>query len=1186
MPKGVGKKKYAPRYMSSRSRPTSSLSSDSQEHQPQNISQTAHAEQDRQDSLHQLLNTRVQITLLCDPAPSIWGQLVDISGNGGEEVLTLHDAQIDNDGQDEFILTADTIKKMESLATRDSFYPDQRDPIPDQDQGTEQPIKALEHSPLRTRQKSQSRPTTPANVSMPSPTRMRSRSRSPCRTRSRSKSESRAQSNERALSTHSTSLNSEKQSLAKRRASESRSETEGTPSSPNKVSKLTNIEFGNYIQKKLLEHFETWKSWAQAKLEIEMEESMACNKSPDIYSALIKAFDAAEIMIDEDEIRSIQIDPKDHPLDFDTMFKFYKEASGQDTTILHEFFGQWQDRKEQARYGPKSTSPENMDEIYKNYRKFYSHNYSPRFPETSPTHMSPIRPLKVPSDMPEPAKRGTQRARHARQSESENSSDEQNTVRKIFSSTVDMFRNRSNEPVFFDQAAENARLDAKRLIARAPDYLKTDLYRLYKAWEDSPQTSFYAHVRFMEPGLLEDRIPKLRVHVPESNPEGDEDGESDSNPNFESGLMDEPDPSWTDEQWHSLFVRCMLPVTYKSADLAMRSQHKKALNLDKETPVSNSYQGTDMSAMYDEDFHISEQDFLPDGKYAHVFIPNYVYIPAEILKDWSPMALPPTSTEYYALWYKLYKKRRDAADHLEWNPTPVRAPTSPWVKLLQNRDVVKPLYFENLDEHQYTAAYNKLPMSETLRLSKQVVYDRLYRPLERMVALSMKLNGYLVRALNDWPAATDFVHILTRLTGLPCRPSHLSVPYIVSQMAQIRLWTMDEFTPLKPYQVPPMRLSLALGMTTPTPTADASMASASSGLSPTEQANLRKIDKDYDAAKLQLQENLLNISAVQKEIKAVQAELQANKTSRDVQAWRKSISKLKDRIDGINSSNIALWKKIQILAQKSVNCQPQNKSVQDIIEAIKDDPVEDLLFQLDDWHDHRRDLRNRFNTISRNLEQTTVTKQTVMTLHEAQTRLDLIQQKLDLDKEIQHMSGLITGLIPICQAKASNLSSPEKSHLSRSQELNELEIRMHGSVHPKQQFPPKPNIRFSKTWASQNAHSQKENKNSPLHKVCLVSFAKTSCKDSNPDPAAARSPHLMEGHVTIVSSPELKVRLQGQAKCHALTSPRNSQTRDRLPLESQVRHDSHARVKAPAESTKLISATSATTSAPQKTQDV
>ena len=148
--------------MSSRSRPSSSLSSDSQEHETQNISQPGHAEHDRQDSLNHFLNSKVQITLVTDPAPSIWGQLVDITGKHGEEVLTLRDAQIGSDGQSEYILTADSIKKIESLARRDSFYPDQRDPIPDQDQGAEQPIKALEHSPPR--QKSQSRPTTPANV--------------------------------------------------------------------------------------------------------------------------------------------------------------------------------------------------------------------------------------------------------------------------------------------------------------------------------------------------------------------------------------------------------------------------------------------------------------------------------------------------------------------------------------------------------------------------------------------------------------------------------------------------------------------------------------------------------------------------------------------------------------------------------------------------------------------------------------------------------------------------------------------------------------------------------------------------------------------------------------------------------------------------------------------------------------
>ena len=103
-----------------------------------------------------------------------------------------------------------------------------------------------------------------------------------------------------------------------------------------------------------------------------MERSTAGNQSPDFHAALIKVFDTTESMIDEYEIRSISMDPDDHPWDQSTLFNFYTEAIGQKSTILHECFGEWQDREQRAR----QTSPEDLDQINKESKEFNSPEFS------------------------------------------------------------------------------------------------------------------------------------------------------------------------------------------------------------------------------------------------------------------------------------------------------------------------------------------------------------------------------------------------------------------------------------------------------------------------------------------------------------------------------------------------------------------------------------------------------------------------------------------------------------------------------------------------------------------------------------------------------------------------------------------------------------------------------------------
>jgi hypothetical protein len=81
--------------------------------------------------------------------------------------------------------------------------------------------------------------------------------------------------------------------------------------------------------------FCTWAKWATKKLKKERSSALLAERDPDFHLALITAFDACQIMIDEDEIRSIKIGNDDNLQDPE----FLKLPS----TAHHEFFCEQQD---------------------------------------------------------------------------------------------------------------------------------------------------------------------------------------------------------------------------------------------------------------------------------------------------------------------------------------------------------------------------------------------------------------------------------------------------------------------------------------------------------------------------------------------------------------------------------------------------------------------------------------------------------------------------------------------------------------------------------------------------------------------------------------------------------------------------------------------------------------------------
>jgi hypothetical protein len=59
---------------------------------------------------------------------------------------------------------------------------------------------------------------------------------------------------------------------------------------------------------------------------------------------------------------------------------------------------------------------------------------------------------------------------------------------------------------------------------------------------------------------------------------------------------------------------------------------------------------------------IAAEDFNPTGRFSHIFIPKYVYVPPEILTKLGKVTLCVTDVHYHIIWYKLYRSRPEAAE--------------------------------------------------------------------------------------------------------------------------------------------------------------------------------------------------------------------------------------------------------------------------------------------------------------------------------------------------------------------------------------------------------------------------------------------------------------------------------------------------------------------------------------------
>jgi hypothetical protein len=84
--------------------------------------------------------------------------------------------------------------------------------------------------------------------------------------------------------------------------------------------------------------FHTWAKWATKKVKKERSSALLAERTPDFCLALITAFDACQIMINDEEIRSIEIREDDNLEEPEFLKQSWQSALALPSTAHHKFF--------------------------------------------------------------------------------------------------------------------------------------------------------------------------------------------------------------------------------------------------------------------------------------------------------------------------------------------------------------------------------------------------------------------------------------------------------------------------------------------------------------------------------------------------------------------------------------------------------------------------------------------------------------------------------------------------------------------------------------------------------------------------------------------------------------------------------------------------------------------------------
>ena len=212
------------------------------------------------------------------------------------------------------------------------------------------------------------------------------------------------------------------------------------------------------------------------------------------------------------------------------------------------------------------------------------------------------------------------------------------------------------------------------------------------------------------------------------------------------------------------------------------------------------------------ELQISPEDFLPSGKLADVYIPNYAYLPINAIEALNITSDRPngdiiSNEDRFYVWARLRSARRKAIELTHWDqkallPFTRISPYGLWTTLTKSTSTDNAYV---IDYYQHIAAElsaEKKNLSSTLHF-----YDMFIRPLECFFACNTPFGDMLLQSRDHLSKSTKIVQIALRLTNRSYAPPTLDYAFIYEELTKIRHLTYSNLrTHFQEDLSPPSRL--------------------------------------------------------------------------------------------------------------------------------------------------------------------------------------------------------------------------------------------------------------------------------------------------------------------------------------------------------------------------------------------
>ena len=203
---------------------------------------------------------------------------------------------------------------------------------------------------------------------------------------------------------------------------------------------------------------------------------------------------------------------------------------------------------------------------------------------------------------------------------------------------------------------------------------------------------------------------------------------------------------------------------------------------------------------YFKRIHILPEDFLPNGRFAAIYIPTYTYIPDICIRK---LRIHPRLVPYcrMLLWHKLYHARQQAqllvtAEHLADIENTLW--TNHLMEKIMEDDSISQTFLIDIIQH-----HEALKMNRDYDLEPMDVYDTLFRPMERLCGLEMPLHDSLLRSRFWMTTRHTLFQNLIKFAGIDI-PIKLDHHECFRNLSFIRHLSYDNLTPNHRFGVGPI----------------------------------------------------------------------------------------------------------------------------------------------------------------------------------------------------------------------------------------------------------------------------------------------------------------------------------------------------------------------------------------------